>query len=83
MITTKVYFNIKQNNNRQHVYKQFLNNTERIIEAVRARPALWNIRDMEFKNRTIRPRLWEEVAMEASKFTLSLSVYFVVMLILF
>lgn len=41
--------------------------SDKIIEAVRARPTIWDFRDKYFKNRSMRRRIWSDVALEVGK----------------
>lgn len=42
---------------------------EDLIECVRARPQIWDMTNREYKNRTIRPGIWKEIANELSEYT--------------
>lgn len=38
---------------------------QRLIEAVRTRPALWNKADDKYMDQGLKPKLWSKVALEA------------------
>lgn len=55
-----------------------VDNTELLIDEIHVRPALWDIRHADYKNRVIRPQLWQEVTKEAGRYcmyTFSISFY--------
>lgn len=43
---------------------QFEYDPERLIEEVRKRPGIWNYEDMEYRAKTMRYKLWNEVVTE-------------------